>query len=293
MTNRRSFLKTSGILSAGLLLNNEIFAADKKQKIGLQLYTLRKLINSKNVHEVLAKVASIGYKELEIPGFTVKDKIWGIEPKALKAILKANKLTAISAHVAFENFLTGKDELEFRICCEAAGILDHRYLVVAWLPDQYRKTADDYKLIAAKLSKAATIANQYGLQLAYHNHDFEFTELEKDQRGYDILLNNTDAKLVPMELDLYWALKAGVDPLVLFEQHPGRFPLWHVKDMDRITGGFTEVGSGSIDFQKIFLQTQQAGLKHFFIEQDEVKKDAFESVKESYEYVRNVLDDRR
>lgn len=289
MLTRRDFVKNAGLLTTGILAGGSVWAGDKKQKVGLQMYTLRNVINPKNAEGIIARVAGIGYKEIEIFGYNGRDKFWGMEPKAFKTLLKSNKLTSPSAHIAFENFLTGKDENEFRLTCEAANIVENKYLVVAWLPEQYRKTVDDYKVIATKLNKAATIAHQYGLQLAYHNHDFEFQELETDTRGFDILLKEMDPALVQLELDIYWTIKGFVDPLSLFEKYPGRFPLWHVKDLERNTGDFTEVGSGSIDYKTIFQQKKQAGLKHFFIEQDEVKKDVFQSIQESFQYTNTYL----
>jgi len=289
MTNRRTFIKRSGFVAAGLLLGNDLCAGGRKQSVGLQMYTLREVINAGNVAEVMSKVAGIGFKELEVFGYTGRDKFWGKEPKAFKALLKANGLKAPSAHIAFENFLTGKDENEFRLTCEAAAVVGNKFLVIAWLPEQYRKTPEDYKKIALQLNKAAIISRQYGLRLAYHNHDFEFTKMENGVTGYDIILKDTDDKLVQLELDLYWAVKAGIDPVQLFEKYPGRFPLWHIKDMDKASGSFTEVGSGSINFSQIMAHKKTAGLQHFFIEQDEIKKDVFESIQQSFDYVNKNL----
>ena len=289
MINRRNFIKSTGILTAGCMLDKQLLLADKKQRTGLQMYTLRKVTDHKNIAAILARVAAIGYKELEIVGYSGRDKFWGMEPKPFKALLKEYKLTAPSAHIPFENFLAGKDENELRMICEAASIAGNKFIVVGWLPEQYRKTADDYKRIAAKLNKAAAIAGQYNLQMSYHNHDFEFAVLEDKTTGYDIILKETDPKLVPLELDMYWASRAGVDPVKLFEQYPGRFPLWHIKDMDKVTGSFTEVGSGSIDFKRILEKAKFAGLQLFFIEQDETTKDVFESIKQSYDYVNEKL----
>lgn len=289
MHTRRKFLQQSALIAAGFLLPQEIFAAGKKKKIGLQMYTLRNVIKQNNIASVLTAIAKIGYRELEIFGYSGRDKFWGMEPKPFKALLKANGLKAPAAHISFENFLTGKDETELRLICEAANILGNEFVVVAWLKESLRTTAADYRLLADRLNKAAVIAHQYGLQLAYHNHDFEFKTLEPGVTGYDILLKETDEQLVKMELDLFWAVKAGKDPLILFEENPGRFPLWHVKDMDKASGSFTEVGTGSINFQQLFGAAKTAGLQHYFIEQDEVKKDVFTSITESYGYAARNL----
>ncbi|RYD72739.1 MAG: sugar phosphate isomerase/epimerase [Sphingobacteriales bacterium] len=289
MQSRRNFIQNSCLLSAGILLGNDPFFNKNKKNIGLQMYTLRKIVNDNNIEEVLEKVAAIGYKELEVFGYDLKNKFWGKEPAAFKKMLKKSGLKAIAAHAGFENFLTGRDENEWRVICEAASIIGNKYLVVAWLPEKYRTTLNDYKLLAQKLNKAGRIASQYGLQLAYHNHDFEFDIIEDDKTGYAILLNDTDSNFVKMELDLYWTMKAGVDPLQLFKDNAGRFPLWHVKDMDKADRSFTEVGKGSIDFAAIFKHSQAAGLKHFFIEQDEVKKEVYESIRQSFNYTKKHL----
>lgn len=286
MTTRRSFIKNAGILSGGLLINKDILFDKKIKKIGLQMYTLRNVLNHNNVAQVMEKIAAIGYRELEIFGYTNENKFWGLEPKPFKKLLKANNLSAPAAHIGFENFLIGKNEEELKMICDAAKTVGNEFIIVAWLEEKYRKNADDYKRIAERLNLAGEIARQYDLRLAYHNHDFEFKKLDNDITGYDIIVKNTDKHLVQLELDLYWASKAGKDPVQLFTENPGRFPLWHIKDMDKETGDFTEAGQGIIDFKRIFAHQKTAGLQHIFIEQDEVKKDVFDSITESFGYVK-------
>ena len=289
MQTRREFVQNSGVLTAGLLLNNPSFFSEEKKKIGLQMYTLRNVVNKNNIETILSRVAAMGFRELEIFGYNARDKFWGLEAKPFKKLLKRANLTAPSAHIAFENFLTGKDEDELRLICDTGATVGNKYIVVAWFDEKYRKTGDDYRKLSDKLNKAGRIAHQYGLQLAYHNHDFEFGQLAAGASGYDLILANTDKQMVHMELDLYWAVKAGKDPVQLFSENPGRFPLWHVKDMDKDTRSFTEVGSGVINFKDIFEQQKTAGMKHFFVEQDEVNKDVFESISESIGYVKKKL----
>jgi sugar phosphate isomerase/epimerase len=289
MITRRSFIKNSAMLGTGLLIRPDIFFEKRVKKIGLQLYTLRNVLNQNNVVQVIEKIATIGYRELEIFGYTKENKFWGLEPKPFKKLLKENNLSAPAAHISFENFLTGKNEEEFKMICEAAKAVGNDYIIVAWLDEKYRKTANDYKKIAGKLNEAGAIAKQYGLQLAYHNHDFELIKLDNETTGYDIIVKNTDKELLQLELDLYWATKAGKDPVQLFTENPGRFPLLHIKDMDKQTGDFTEAGQGIIDFKRIFAYQETAGLQHIFIEQDEVKKDVFESIEESFRYIKKNM----
>jgi len=105
---------------------------------------------------------------------------------------------------------------------------------------------------------------------------------------YHMLLTETDPKNVKMELDLAWAVKGGQDPVQLFKDHPGRFPLWHVKDLDATRTTILPVGSGTIDFKRIFANKAESGMQHFFVEHDG-PKDALASIKSSYEYISGTL----
>lgn len=157
-------------------------------------------------------------------------------------------------------------------------------MVYAYLfPEQ--RTPEIYNSLPEIFQKFGEISQEGGIQFAYHNHDFEFEKLN-GEIIYDFLLKNTSDNLVKMELDLYWITKAGLDPVDYFKKYPGRFTLWHVKDMAAGTKDFVEVGSGIIDFQRIFASQQVAGLKHWFVEQDETKRNIFESLKMSRDYIR-------
>ena len=160
------------------------------------------------------------------------------------------------------------------------------YIVLAYLAEEERKNIDDYKRLAEVLNKAGETCRQYGITFGYHNHDFEFLELD-GQMPYELLLQEVEEKNMAMELDLYWATKAGKDPVAYFRKAPGRFPLWHVKDMeDSPEGFFTEVGNGVIDFPAIFREKETAGLKHFYVEQDTCRNHPpLESAAISYKYL--------
>jgi sugar phosphate isomerase/epimerase len=161
--------------------------------------------------------------------------------------------------------------------------LGAEYMVCAFLfPNE--RTPEIYKSLPAMFEKAASATKAAGIQFAYHNHDFEFEKLD-DTLVYDFLLKNTSPDLVKMEMDLYWISKAGYDPVQYFEKYPGRFHMWHVKDMEAETKAITEVGNGTIDFDRIFAARKKAGLKHWFVEQDTSKRDKFESLKISRDYL--------
>ena len=265
MSNRRTFIKQSGLLATGLLINPSVFLM-KDKVVGLQLYSLREYIG-KDVKGIIAKVAAAGYKDVETYGFDEKNQFFGLTPKAFLDLLKSNGLTTTSGHYNPNSFLydKGTDELKYMI--EGSAASNQQHFVIPYLTEDMRKSADDYKKLAEKLNVAAELCKASNLQLAYHNHDFEFKEFD-GVKAYDILLKETDKELVDFELDLYWVVRSGNDPLELFAKHPGRFKLWHVKDMDKTNNKLnTEIGSGSIDYRKIFAKAKLAGAQHFFVEQ--------------------------
>src|SRR5437867_1360495 len=162
-----------------------------------------------------------------------------------------------------------KADFEGTLARVAEKTIGHEYIVVPWIPQERRLTLDGWKRVAADFNRAAQAAHDAGLQFGYHNHDFEFPTLE-GQVPYDVLLQNTDPKLVQLEIDLYWMTKAGQDPLAYFSRWPGRVPLVHVKD----SAGppehkMVDVGQGKIDWKRIFAKKEQAGIKHAFVEHDQ------------------------
>lgn len=288
MTTRRSFLKNTSILGAGAFLKNDPLFESRVKKIGLQLYTLRDIIDN-DVAGVIAKIAAIGFKELEIYGYTAERQFWGLKPKQFKELLDSNGLSAPSSHILFKNFFTGNADEEIKKTCEVANAIGNKFITFPILDKEYRNTLDDYRVLAEKLNNAGKLIKEAGLQFAYHNHDFEFIPMENGQHGYGIILNNTDKDLVKLELDLYWATRAKQDPVQLFERDPGRFVMWHVKDMDKNSGSFTEVGTGVIDFKRIFAKQERSGLQHIFVEQDIVAGDLLKSIEQSFKYVKKNL----
>lgn len=278
---RRQFLKLSalglgvaGLGMASLPLSAEPTTSTAKVVPGLQLYTLRDLM-AQSVADTLKLVAGVGYTHLEFAGY------YDQSAAQLKKIMDSEGLSSPSAHVPLDVMQKDLDKV-----IEQALIMGHSYLVLPYLMDTDRKTIDQYKALAAFLNKAGEKIRSAGMQLTYHNHDFEFMKLS-DQVPYDVLLNETDAKLVQMELDLYWVVKAGLSPLELFARQPGRFPLWHVKDMDK-AGGFADVGKGVIDFKPIFAKAQAAGLRHAFVERDQTDN-RVETIRQGFSALSRLL----
>jgi len=284
-TSRRDFIKRSAVVSAGLMVSPEAFFKTSG-KIGLQLYTLREQLN-KDVAGVIAQVAQLGYQEVETFAYANR-KQHGMSIAEFDQLLKKNNLQTPSGHYSLRGFLFQDKDDEMKQVIEDAKQLGQHYVVVPYLQAEDRKTLDAYKKLAARLNHGGQMCKDAGLQLAYHNHDFEFQPMDGSS-GYNVLLNDTEKSLVQFEMDIYWVSFAGKDPIDLMKQNPGRFSLWHVKDMDKSAERhFTEVGNGVINFEKIFDCKKKAGMQHFFVEQD-VSAAPMQSIKTSIDYLKKNL----
>jgi sugar phosphate isomerase/epimerase len=282
--SRKSFMKASAFMLAAPMLSKLNLTANFSSNIGLQLYTLRTDL-AKDLEGTLKKVAAIGYKEVELFGYN-DGKFFGKTPKEFKAILDGLGLNPVSGHYgAGVQMKDQKGTLsnDWQRAVDDAAAIGQKYVNCAYLTDGERKSIEDYKKYVDLFNKSGEVAKKAGLQFGYHNHDFEFKKMD-GQLPYD-LIASTDPNLVKLELDLYWIVKAGLDPVDLFKKYPGRFPLWHVKDMDKGDQSFAEVGTGSIDFKKIFDARKIAGLEHFFVEQDVAKRPALEAIDISFKNV--------
>ncbi|MNK58341.1 Inosose dehydratase [compost metagenome] len=289
MISRRNFIVTTGLAATAVLASPSFALSMNKKEIGLQLYTLRDEL-PKDVKGTLEKVAKAGYMTVETYGFSIKDQFWGLSPQELKKILDDNGLKAVSGHYNLGSFLYDGNTEELIASIEAAKVLKNEFLTVPWIDEPFRRNIEDYKKIAARVNEAAKMCKKAGLKLAYHNHDFEFKKYD-GVTGYEILLNETDKDLVYFELDLYWVVHSGNDPLKLFKENPGRFKMWHVKDKDKNNSDWnTEVGSGTIDFKPFFAAAKQSGMVHFFVEQENnFASKSFESIKASCDFISKNL----
>jgi sugar phosphate isomerase/epimerase len=285
--NRRSFLATATTVTAATLLTSRLgwAAGDHKiEKVGLQLYTVRDLMKG-DFDGTIAKVAQIGYKEVEFAGY------FGRTGAQVRAVCDKNGLTPISTHVQY-------DELDdkFPSVIETSKTIGLKYIVCPWIPEDLRKSPDIWNQAAEKFNRCGEVSKKAGMQFAYHNHWFEFLAVD-GKLPYDLLLTKCDANLVKMEMDLCWITAAGGDPVKYFNAYPGRFPLVHVKDLKTLphitaggaqnygdTVGLTEVGSGVIDWKRILGQSEKAGIKHYIVEHDHPKQ-PFDSITKSYEYL--------
>jgi sugar phosphate isomerase/epimerase len=244
-----------GLGTAGVLVGRQLVLPTAVLVTpGVQLYTVRSEME-KSVERTLARVAEIGYREVEFAGYFKKS------PAEIAALLKSSGLQAPAAHV--DRTPIGGP---WNKVLDDAATAGHQWVIIAWVPEADRASVDSYKRVAAEFNARAAAARQRGLRFAYHNHDFEFTPLG-NTNGHAVLMAECDPALVQFELDLYWITKAGRNAAEYVRQHPGRFPLVHVKDM-KAGGAMTEVGAGTIDFQRI-IDAATGGIRHFFVEHDE------------------------
>jgi sugar phosphate isomerase/epimerase len=225
----------------------------------------------RDVAATLARVAEIGYGEVEFAGY------FGHSPSETRRFLADAGLRAPSAHVD-ANLV----EEAWPATLEAASAVGHEYVVVPSIPESKRTSLDDWRRTAERFTQAAAEARAAGLQFAYHNHDFEFREME-GRTPLDVFLETADPDLVQVELDLFWIVHAGGDPIAFIDRWPGRIPLVHVKGR-MADGRRTEVGSGVIDWAEIFRRRERAGIRHYFVEQDD-PEEPFQSVEASFRYL--------
>lgn len=277
--DRRTFLTTLGGAALALACSRQGLALGTRRikRVGLQLYTVRDAME-KDVPGTLAHVARIGYKEVEFAGY------FGKTPNEIRALLKQNGLTSPSSHVPYPDGGDG-----WKKTVDDAKEAGHQYVTVAWTPEEKRQGSDAWKRIADEFNKAGEVAKAAGLQYAYHNHDYELAKAG-DVMPFDALLENTDPKLVTFEMDLYWMVHGGADPLAYFKKYPGRFAMVHVKDAKPDAAKtMTEVGTGTIPFAKIFAWDADHGahIKHYFVEHDQ-PKDPFASIATSYKNLANL-----
>ncbi len=287
--NRRNFLRTTAVgmtaFAAGTRWPRPLWANPYGLPIGLQLYTVREQL-PKDLPGTLKKVAEIGYREVEVYDF------YGKTAKQFSQLLKDKGLTTPSGH-----YMTKHIKENWQKHIDDAKELGMQYMVNAILEPNEHETFDDYKKLVDLFNKAGEQTRKSGIQFCYHNHNFEFTQFG-DTTAYDFLLKELDAKLVQFEMDCFWVTHAGHDPALYFQNHPGRFPLLHIKDLkdkpaltlklDDRMGLFAEVGHGTIDYKRIFVAAPQGGMKHFYVEQDFCERSPLESIKMSYDYLHQL-----
>jgi sugar phosphate isomerase/epimerase len=291
MISRRTFMQQAGAFASAALAT-PLSQTRPRYKMGLQLYTVRAAL-ARDVDGTLKHIAGLGYEEVETYGFDPQAiGYYGLPVKAFAQRLRDNKLTASSGHYDLNRFTSASaEDMKGYVdrCIEGAHALGQTY--ITWpLLDAGDRTIEKFKIVAERLNVIGAQIRKAGLQLAYHNHDFEFVE-QNGQIGYDIILKDTDPALVKLQMDLYWiAHGSKLTANEWFKRAPGRFVMWHVKDMHKTSRDYTELGNGSIDFTRIWPDAELAGLKHFYVEQGgNFTHDPLRSIADSAEYVKRVL----
>ena len=243
------------------------------KKVGVQLYTFRDAM-IQDPKGTLSKVAELGFKQLE-SARSDKGLYYGLSPIEMRDTCKALGLSIRSGHVHLD--------ADWSQTMEQAAEAGQEYVICSSMPTtgQY---IDNYLKVAEAFNKAGEDCKKLGLKFGYHNHSYEF-ESDKGQVLYDVLLKNTDPSLVHMELDLGWVVMGGKNPIDYFKQYPGRFPLWHLKDMSLIKGGSTEFGKGDLNIAEMLENAELSGVKYMFMEQEEYDINPFESIQYNLNYL--------
>lgn len=277
MQNRREFLKISAAGSVSMMLLGSAMgqtgaAVDRKKfGVGLQLYTIRDAMNA-DLSGSLKKLSDLGYKNLELAGYS-NGKFYGKSPVEFKKMVTDLGMVAISSHAAVE--AAGITTENAKLMADAHAELGVKYCIQPWV-NEVDRTIEKYKKMIGDWNKVGKIMKGVGIQFGYHNHNFEFAKVNGIVPYYDVFLPEMDKDLITMELDLFWASKAGQDPIAMFNKYPGRFQLLHFKDMktkqapffDVIKDDICSVGAGVIDFKRIVASEKVAGTKYIFVEDD-------------------------
>ncbi len=279
-SNRREFLGFTALAAAAA---STASAKPFGLPVGIQPWTVRNELQ-RDVDGTLKQLAAMGYQEIE-----VAVPFYGKQVAELRSLLKSLGLSSPSGSFAYP-----KDDSEWDRSIEQAATLEMKYMITS-APSQWQKTLDGWKRAATRFNELGARCRKQGMVFAYHNHHFEYKVLD-GVVAYDELLRSTDPASVVMEMDTFWTIFAGKDPVEYFQKYPGRFPLLHIKDLksgyppstDAVKGNpFAEVGQGIIDWKRIF-KAAKAGLKHYFVEQDRWDREPLESARMSCDYLKKL-----
>ena len=291
--NRRSFLKNTSLLGSGLLLTTVgsklagcktmgSTAVNPANNFGLQLYTLRDDL-PKDPKGVLKQVADFGYKQIE--GYEgPMGLFWGMSNTEFKRYLDDLGLTMVSSHCKYNE--------NFEQKAEQAGAIGMKYLICPIIEGEKDMNIEGFKKVAQTFNERGETCKKNGLRFAYHNHEYTFKTID-GQLAQDVLMQNTDPKLVDFEMDMYWVVSAGQDPISWFKKYPERFKLLHVKDRQDVPltqrSAFTVLGTGTVDVPHILKEAKQHGVKYFIVEQDQTNEiPALKAIQMNAEYMRKL-----
>lgn len=292
--NRRHFMESSAILSTSALIGQSSCKKEEnlRYKMGYQLFSVNEDMNQDPI-ETLKALQKMGYEDFEIYGFDPEKVTYYTLPALeFKSRLDEMQLTTTSGHYGFTDYLMKeKDELRHFTdqCIKGAKALNTPYITWPWLAPEYRNM-DTYKLMALRLNEIGEQVHAAGLKFAYHNHGFEFMDHDGDT-GYDVIMRDTDASLVKLQLDMYWLMHSStMTPKEMINKAPGRFVMWHIKDMDKVTRDYTELGNGSIDYVSLLPDPVKSGLEYYYLEQGgNFAHNAMQSAADSAIYFKDKL----
>jgi sugar phosphate isomerase/epimerase len=291
--NRRTFLKSLALTSTSLaFLPSFSKSVAPKYKMGLQLFTIRDAL-ANDLQGTLKRVSQMGYQDTETYGFdATQGTYYGMKARDFKQLLDSNNLQTTSGHYDLFKFIRKTDdELKNYLdeCIKGAYTLGQKYITWPWL-DPESRTMESFNILVKKLNVAGSHVTKSGLGFAYHNHDFEFIDHD-GMNGYDLIMRATDPSLVKLQIDLYWAMHSSkLTPAELFRKQPGRFVMWHIKDMDKVTRDYTELGNGSIDYTSIVQDASLSGLQYYYLEQGgNFAKNSMQSIADSAAFFKQNL----
>jgi len=269
--NRRNFIKNTGMAGALALLPIPAMSYEAKPKyqMGYQLFSVRDDMD-KDPIGTLKALKKMGYQNFETYGFDAeKDMFYGHSSSDFKKILDDLNLTVSSGHYGFAPFLDQSEDALKRFtdqCIKGSETLNSKYITWPWIAPEQR-TLETFKVMAEKLNKIGEQVTKAGFGFAYHNHGFEFED-HNGQTGFEIILRDTDPALVKLQMDMYWVMRSSMfTPKELIKNQPGRYVMWHIKDMDKVSKDYTEMGNGSINYLELLPDPATSGLEYYFIEQ--------------------------
>jgi sugar phosphate isomerase/epimerase len=272
------------MLSVFLLgLLNSCEQQPQEKEIGIQLYSLREAMGEAP-KETIKQVGDIGYTFVEPAGYS-DGKFYGMEPAEFKKVVNDAGMDIISSHTGqplpdsadWDKTMEWWDK-----CIQAHKAVGAEYIVQPFMGEKGYNSLEGLKRYVEYFNAVGEKCQEAGIQFGYHNHDQEFTTQLEGNTVYDYMLQNTDPEKVFFQIDLYWAVEGGVDPVNYFEEYPGRFTLWHVKDE-------AELGeSGMMDFESYFQYADQSGMQYQIVEIEKYNFEPIESVEKCYDFLMNA-----
>ncbi len=282
MKNTMRTMSFAGILILAVTLLYSCTEKKTDKYIGLQLWSVRNHMKS-NPDSTIVEVGKIGYGFVEAAGYS-DGKFYGMEPSAFAALVKDNGMDFLSSHAGHPapDSSNREEVMKWWDNCiaahKAAGV---KFIVQPSMGRDAYENLDVLKNYCDYFNAVGEKCNENGIRFGYHNHSREFDQID-GQRIYDFMLQHTDPEKVMFQMDLYWAVEGGADPVAYFDKYPGRFEMWHIKDE-------AEIGaSGKMDFKRIFENKEKAGVKYYVVEVEKYNYDPLVSVKKSLEYLINA-----